>query len=331
MNRNRIPSNKNDDAVVPSIDENRRQNQDEPSTSGTNQARHNQRSPIDIFLLFAEPGTDLYQRWAWNEMKMALYRHINRVRLWNIDAVVQDLLKINLVRGRGLFCTTIIKTQRNNPQLTYVYAATVALINEKLPDIGKLLLNRLNYEFLYGIRQRIRNVAISTARLIAHLTNQGVIHKFFVLEILTFLIRNPCIFTVEVAVAIVLDCGVKLEIVARTGLNAFFANLEIIRKHDYLDKRIKDRIGMALGRHRAGFAFGMEDEAVVVQAANQRPIFMMLDDDVDTKVLLGMLGSIDMSIDGGHVLTFSNIYFLFRFIQIRSELSSARGRLPKTY
>ncbi len=49
----------------------------------------------------------------------------------------------NLVRGRGLFCRSIMKSQMASPTFSPVYAALVAVINTKFPEIGDLLLNRI--------------------------------------------------------------------------------------------------------------------------------------------------------------------------------------------
>lgn len=49
----------------------------------------------------------------------------------------------NLVRGRGLFCRSIMKSQMASPTYTPVFAALVAVVNTKFPEIGELLLHRL--------------------------------------------------------------------------------------------------------------------------------------------------------------------------------------------
>ena len=53
------------------------------------------------------------------------------------------MLLQNLIRGRGLFCRSLMKSQLASPAFTPVYAALVAVINTKLPEIGELLLHRV--------------------------------------------------------------------------------------------------------------------------------------------------------------------------------------------
>ena len=49
----------------------------------------------------------------------------------------------NLIRGRGVFCRSIVKSQLASPTFTPTYAALVAIINTKFPEIGELLLKRV--------------------------------------------------------------------------------------------------------------------------------------------------------------------------------------------
>ena len=49
----------------------------------------------------------------------------------------------NLVRGRGLLCRSLMKSQMASPTFTPIFAALVSVINTKFPEIGELLLHRL--------------------------------------------------------------------------------------------------------------------------------------------------------------------------------------------
>lgn len=63
--------------------------------------------------------------------------HVNRIS-------TRDLLTVqNLIRGRGLFCRAMMKSQMASPSFTPVYAALVAVVNTKFPEIGELLLKRV--------------------------------------------------------------------------------------------------------------------------------------------------------------------------------------------
>ena len=61
--------------------------------------------------------------------------------------IIPEIFQENLVRGRGLFCRAIMKAQLTSPGFTHVYAALIAIINTKLPEVGELLLKRVVFQF----------------------------------------------------------------------------------------------------------------------------------------------------------------------------------------
>lgn len=66
-----------------------------------------------------------------------------QVNVVNIKNILPEFFAENLIRGRGLFCRSLMKSQIASPSFTPVYAALVAVINTKLPEIGELLLHRV--------------------------------------------------------------------------------------------------------------------------------------------------------------------------------------------
>jgi pre-mRNA-splicing factor CWC22 len=53
-----------------------------------------------------------YQRMAWEALKKSINGLINKVNVSNIKHIVPELFGENLIRGRGLFCRSIMNTQR---------------------------------------------------------------------------------------------------------------------------------------------------------------------------------------------------------------------------
>jgi pre-mRNA-splicing factor CWC22 len=84
-----------------------------------------------------------YQRLTWDALKKSINGLVNKVNATNIKNIVPELFAENLVRGRGLFCQSCIKSQMASPGFTDVFAALVAVVNTKFPEIGKLLLVRV--------------------------------------------------------------------------------------------------------------------------------------------------------------------------------------------
>ena len=88
-----------------------------------------------------------YQRLSWDALRKSITGIVNRVNVSNIKDVVPELFSENLIRGRGLFCRSIMKAQASSLPFTPVFAALVAIINTKLPQVGELLLTRLVSQF----------------------------------------------------------------------------------------------------------------------------------------------------------------------------------------
>jgi pre-mRNA-splicing factor CWC22 len=88
-----------------------------------------------------------YQRLSWDALRKSITGIVNRVNITNIKQIVPELFSENLIRGRGLFARSIMKAQAASLPFTPVFAALVAIINSKLPQVGELLLTRLIGQF----------------------------------------------------------------------------------------------------------------------------------------------------------------------------------------
>ncbi|XP_021934134.1 pre-mRNA-splicing factor CWC22 homolog [Zootermopsis nevadensis] len=180
-----------------------------------------------------------YQRIAWEALRKSIHGHINKVNSGNIAIIVRELLKENIVRGRGLLCRSTIEAQAASPAFTHVYAALVAVINSKFPIIGDLLLRRLVIQFRRGLKRDDKTICISAATFVAHLVNQRVAHEIVALEILTLLVESPTDDSVEIAIAFLKECGMKLIEVSKKGMDAMFEIVRHILNEGQLDKRVQ--------------------------------------------------------------------------------------------
>ncbi len=62
-----------------------------------------------------------------------------------------------------------------SPNFTHVYAALIAVINTKLPEIGNLIIKRVMIQFKRAFERNNKIVCIATTKMIAHLINQKVL------------------------------------------------------------------------------------------------------------------------------------------------------------
>jgi pre-mRNA-splicing factor CWC22 len=120
-------------------------------------------------------NSEEYQRLNWELLKKHIHGQINKVNVSNIVNVVRELLQKNVIRGMGLLAGSILKAQTFSPSFSHVYAALVAIINSKFPNIGQLILKRLVIQFKRAFRTNNKPLCATVSRFIAHLANQRVV------------------------------------------------------------------------------------------------------------------------------------------------------------
>lgn len=152
-----------------------------------------------------------------------------------------------------MLCHSIIQAQATSPTFTHVYAAMVAIINSKFPNIGELLLKRLVIQFKRAFGCNDKTVCLSSSHFIAHLGNQMVAHEILALEILTLLIESPTDDNVEVAITFLKECGMKLTEVSSDRVGGIFELLKNILHQGKLDKRVQYMIEVLFQVRRDGF------------------------------------------------------------------------------
>ncbi|KAJ3754858.1 MIF4G-domain-containing protein [Lentinula raphanica] len=152
-----------------------------------------------------------YQRLSWDALRKSITGIVNRVNVNNIKLIVPELFSENLIRGRGLFARSIMKAQASSLPFTPVFAALVAIINTKLPQVGELVLIRLISQFRRAFKRNDKIVCHSTTTFLAHLVNQAVAHEIIALQILVLLLERPTDDSIEVAVGFMREVGAFLS------------------------------------------------------------------------------------------------------------------------
>ena len=181
-----------------------------------------------------------YQRLQWEALRKSINGPINKVNKQNIKHIVVELFEQNIVRGRGLFCRSIMKAQMASPQFTSVYACLVSIINSKIPEIGELLIKRVLLQFKRGYKRNDKILMKSIIIFIGHLTNHQVIHEIVVLQIMKVLLDEPTNDSVEVGRELILQCGQTLLKVVPKGVNAIFDSMRsILQENKSLDVRVQ--------------------------------------------------------------------------------------------
>jgi hypothetical protein len=62
-----------------------------------------------------------YQNISWELLKKALNGLINKANTINLRSILPEIFKVNIVRGRGIFCRSLMKSQTISPNFTPAY------------------------------------------------------------------------------------------------------------------------------------------------------------------------------------------------------------------
>ena len=176
---------------------------------------------------------------AWEALKKSINGLINKINVSNIKYIVPELFGENLVRGRGLFCRSIMKAQAASLPFTPIYAAMAAIVNTKLPQVGALLLARLVMQFKKAFRRNDKAVCLSATAFLAHLCNQQVVHETLPAQILLLLLHKPTDDSVEIAVGLTREVGQHLEEMSGPIALVVFDQFRNILHEQDLDKRVQ--------------------------------------------------------------------------------------------
>ena len=226
-----------------------------------------------------------YQRMAWEALKKSINGLINKINVSNIKHIVPELFGENLVRGRGLFCRSIMKAQAASLPFTPIYAAMVAIVNTKLPQVGELLLNRLVVQFRKAFRRNDKAVCLSSTTFIAHLCNQQVAHETVAAQLLLLLLHKPTDDSVEIAVGLTREVGQHLEEMSAPIALAVFDQFRSILHEADIDKRVQYMIEVLFQVRKDRYKDNpaIREELDLVEEEDQITHQVDLDDEIDVQ------------------------------------------------
>ncbi|CAN6251617.1 unnamed protein product [Urochloa humidicola] len=230
----------------------------------------------------------------WDALKKNINGLVNKVNASNIKDILPELFALDLVRGRGLLCESCIQSQMASPDLTDVFAALVAAVNAKFPEIGRLLLVRVMLQLKSSYERSNKLQLLAATKFIAHLVNQVVAHESMVMEIVTmFLEKNPTADSVEVAVGFVQECGMMLQVLSPQRLYAILERFRGILDGGEIDKRVQFLIeGLFTVREAQFKGFpAVRPELVLVEQRDQSTHEISLEDDLDPENNINVLGA----------------------------------------
>ncbi|KAF2288503.1 hypothetical protein GH714_007957 [Hevea brasiliensis] len=228
-----------------------------------------------------------YQRLTWDALRKSINGLVNKVNATNIKNIIPELFSENLIRGRGLFCRSCMKSQMASPGFTDVFAL-VAVVNTKFPEVGELLLRRIVLQLKRAYKRNDKPQLLAAVKFIAHLVNQQVAHEIIALELLAVLLENPTDDSVEVAVGFVTECGSILQDVSPKGLDGAFERFRGILHEGEIDKRVQFLIEGLFAIRKAKFQGypAVRPELDLVEQEDQLTHEISLQENIDPEISL---------------------------------------------
>ncbi|KAL6203717.1 hypothetical protein ACLB2K_027416 [Fragaria x ananassa] len=229
-----------------------------------------------------------YQRLTWDALRKSINGLVNKVNAANIKNIIPEIFAENLIRGRGLFCRSCMKSQMASPGFTDVFAAFVAVVNTKFPEVGELLLRRIVLQLKRAFKRNDKPQLLAAVKFIAHLVNQQVAHEIIALELLTVLLENPTDDSVEVAVGFVTECGSILQDLSPKGLHGIFERFRGILHEGEIDKRVQFLIEGLFAIRKAKFQGhpAVRPELDLVEQEDQLTHEISLQEEINPEITL---------------------------------------------
>jgi pre-mRNA-splicing factor CWC22 len=230
-------------------------------------------------------STKEYQRMAWDALKKSINGLVNKINTGNIKFVVPELFGENLIRGRGLFCQSLLKAQHASLPFTPIYACLAAICNTKLPQVGELLVKRLIMRFRKAFKRNDKAVCLSSTMFIAHLVNNQVVHETLAAQILLLLLAKPTDDSVEIAVGLMREVGLFLEEMSPRITNAVFDQFRNILHEADIDRRTQYMIEVLFQVRKDKYKDNpvIKEELDLVEEDDQITHRLGLDDEINTQ------------------------------------------------
>jgi len=199
--------------------------------------------------------SNLVQRQTWQDQKRVVHGTINRLNESTIKPLIHDLFQgVNILRLRGVLARSLLQAAATSPLFSNVYAALVAVLNTKLPEVGELVVKRAILGFRRHYRRKEKAQCLAMAIFIGHLFHQAVVHELLVLQILTLLLDgDPTDDSVEVAVQFLTVIGQALLEVSPAGVRAVLERLRALLHEGNFNKRVEYKIEQLLKMRKNGF------------------------------------------------------------------------------
>ncbi|GFZ12931.1 MIF4G domain-containing protein [Actinidia rufa] len=194
-----------------------------------------------------------------------------------------------------------------------LFAALVAVVNTKFPEVGELLLR-----IILQLKRAYKRNDKLLLKIIAHLVNQQVVHELVALELLTLLLDKPTNDSVEVAVGFVTECGSILQDLCPQGLHDIFKPDPQFSENEKRYKELKKTILASFGEPSASHQRNASSTENHVLPPQQEPVAAPPEPN-QTTLSNGTLACLDCYIAMAHADLALKLYLLCNIYNLLEE------------
>ncbi|XP_015363422.1 PREDICTED: pre-mRNA-splicing factor CWC22 homolog [Diuraphis noxia] len=167
-----------------------------------------------------------YQITSWKILENSIFNLIQQLNSEDkIKEIKKKILRLNIMRGRGILCKCVMDAQLASTGNTYIYALFIALIYDQIPTIGELILIRCLKQFKNASKTKDKCVLLASVLFISYLISYDVVSPLVVVKLLKIFIKIPSQDSVDATFVLLNTCGYKLDEHNKKDLNKIVNNV----------------------------------------------------------------------------------------------------------
>ncbi|XP_060847097.1 pre-mRNA-splicing factor CWC22 homolog [Rhopalosiphum padi] len=156
--------------------------------------------------------SDEYQIISWTILQQSISNLVQQVTSEDkAREIAKKILRLNIMRGKGLLCKYIMSVQLASTDKTHIYALFISLIYLEFPDVGGLLLVRCLQQFKVANKTKEKCEYLTSVLFISYLIIYEVVSPLMAVKLLSFLVKLPTQDSIDAAFVILNTCGHKMS------------------------------------------------------------------------------------------------------------------------
>lgn len=193
-----------------------------------------------------------FQEDNWRSIKTFIYNVLLKLEEPSIICCLEDLLSVNLIRGKNILVSEILKLQQIKDNAS-CFVSLIALLSEVIPDIGPLLARSSASMFIENYKYNNLPKTLAMASILCHLVNYEVIHEILIFQLIHLLLERPEEKGITITCYMLKLCGKTLMEINKINHDNIYEKLRIFLQEQRVSKVACLSIEQALSLRRLNY------------------------------------------------------------------------------